>query len=41
MITGAYASVLALLLVISSFRVIALRGMPAVTWFAFGNKCAD
>ena len=37
MITGTYASLLALLLVILSFRVIALRGMPALKWFAFGN----
>ena len=38
MITGTYASLLALLLVILSFRVIALRGMPAFKWFAFGNN---
>ena len=37
MITGTYASLLALLLVILSFRVIAFRGMPAFKWFAFGN----
>ena len=38
MIIGTYASVLALLLVILSFRVIALRGTPALKWFAFGKK---
>ena len=38
MITGTYASLLALLLVILSFRVIALRGMPAFKWLAFGNN---
>ena len=37
MITGTYASLLAILLVGLSFRVIALRGTPALKWFAFGN----
>ena len=37
MITGTYASLLALLLILS-VRVIALRGMPTLTWFAFGNN---
>tara|TARA_B100001093_G_C26461910_1_gene856822 strand:+ start:86 stop:475 length:390 start_codon:yes stop_codon:yes gene_type:complete len=37
MITGTYASLLALIVVILSFRVIALRGIPALKWFAFGN----
>jgi len=41
MTTGAYASLLALLLVTLSFRVIALRGMPAFKWFAFGNNDED
>ena len=38
MITGTYAAVLALLLVILSFRVIAIRGTPALKWCAFGNN---
>lgn len=38
MITGTYASLQALLLVILSFKVIALRGNPAFKWFAFGNN---
>jgi len=37
MITGTYASLLGLLLIILSLRIIALRGMPALRWFAFGN----
>ena len=37
MITGTYASLLALLLVTLSCRVIALRGTPIFKWFAFGN----
>jgi len=37
MITGTYASLLGLLLIILSTRIIALRGMPAFRWFAFGN----
>jgi uncharacterized membrane protein YecN with MAPEG domain len=37
MITGTYASLLALLLIILSVRIIAFRGMPALKWFAFGN----
>lgn len=37
MITGTYASLLGLLLIILSTRIIALRGMPALRWFAFGN----
>ena len=41
MITGIYASLLALLLVILSFRVIALRGMPALKWFAASNKSEE
>ena len=36
MITGTYASLLALLLIIQSLRIIALRGMPAFRW-SFGN----
>ena len=38
MITGMYASLLALLLIILSIRVIALRGSPIFKWFAFGNN---
>ena len=41
MITATYASLLALLLVTLSFRVIALRGMSAFKWFAFGNNGED
>lgn len=37
MITGTHASLLALLLIILSLRIIALRCMPAFRWFAFGN----
>ena len=37
MITGTYASLLALLLVTLSCRVIALRGTPIFRGFAFGN----
>ena len=37
MITGTYASLLALLLATLSCRVIALRGTPIFKWFAFGN----
>ena len=38
MVTGLYASLLALWLIILSTRVIALRGNPAFRWFAFGNS---
>ena len=41
MITGTYASLLALLLVILSLRVIALRGMPALKWFAASNDSEE
>ena len=37
MITGTYVSLLALLLVTLSCRVMALRGTPIFKWFAFGN----
>lgn len=35
MITGIYAALLAVLLLILSIRVIALRGNPVFAWFAF------
>jgi uncharacterized protein len=41
MITGIYASLLAFLLIILSFRVIALRGAPFMKWFAFSNNNED
>ena len=41
MVTGFYAALLALILAVLSFRVIALRGMPAFKWFAFGNNSEE
>lgn len=38
MITGFYAALLALWLVVLSVRVIALRGNPVFKWFAFANS---
>ena len=38
MVTGFYASLLALWLVVLSYRVIALRGNPVFRWFAFGHN---
>ena len=38
MVTGFYASLLALWLVVLSCRVIALRGNPVFRWFAFGHN---
>ncbi|MEM1144425.1 MAG: MAPEG family protein [Pseudomonadota bacterium] len=37
MITGLYAAILALWLIVLSFRVIGLRGSPVVPFFAFGK----
>ena len=38
MVTGLYTALLAILLVVLSFRVIALRGAPYFRWFAFGHN---
>ncbi|MEO0436189.1 MAG: MAPEG family protein [Pseudomonadota bacterium] len=38
MVTALYTAILALWLVVLSFRVIALRGNPAFSFFAFGKE---
>jgi uncharacterized membrane protein YecN with MAPEG domain len=37
MVTGFYAALLGIWLIVLSLRVIALRGNPAFKWFSFGN----